>query len=151
MNIKEVTESLKTVYNGQPWYGNNLLHTLSTIESGDPNANLNGGNSLGQILEHMIQWKRLTIEKLKGNESFHIELNSDQDWNKGKIYTQKEFTELIRNFKTACEELIDFLYDKEDSFLENLAYKKYSNKTLIEGSIQHDIYHAGQLALLKKG
>src|SRR5690606_37079686 len=115
------------------------------------NANFNGSNSLGQILEHMIQWKRFTLEKLKGNESFHIELNSDQDWNKGKIYTQKEFAELIRSFKAACEELIDFISNKEDSFLDNLAYKKYSYKTLIEGSIQHDIYQAGQLALLKSG
>ena len=151
MSVKEITKSLKTVYDGQPWYGNNLLDILSIIESGNPNANLNGGNSLGQVLEHMMQWKRFTIEKIKGNESFHIELNSFQDWNKGKIYTQKEFTELIRNFKTACEGLIDFLNDKENSFLESSAYKKYSNKTLIVGSIQHDIYHAGQLALLKNG
>jgi len=151
MDIKEVTESLKTVYSGQPWYGNNLLHILSTIGSGNPNANFNGSNSLGQILEHMLQWKRFTIEKLKGNESFHIELNSVQDWNKEKIYTQEEFAELISSFKTACEELMDFIKDKEDSFLENLAYKKYRYKTLIEGSIQHDIYHAGQLALLIKG
>jgi|SRR5690606_3859740 len=99
----------------------------------------------------MIQWKRFTIEKIKENESFHIELNSNQDWKKGKIYTQEEFAELIRNFKTACEELIDLIKDKEDSFLENLAYNKYSYKTLIEESIQHDIYHAGQLVLLRKG
>lgn len=151
MSIKEISESLKTVYNGQPWYGSNLLDILNTIGSANPNANLNGSNTLGQVLEHMIQWKRFTIEKIKGNESFHIELNSNQDWNKGKVYTQEEFTELIRNFKIACEELIDFINDKEDSFLENLAYKKYSYEVLIEGSIQHDIYHAGQLALLKKG
>lgn len=151
MSIKEISESAKAVYNGQPWYGSNLLHILNTIESGDPNANFNGSNSLGQILEHMLQWKRFTIEKIKGNESFHIELNSKQDWNKEKIYTQEEFAELILNFKTTCEELIDFINDKEDSFLENLAYTKYSYKTIIEGSIQHDLYHAGQLSLLIKG
>lgn len=152
MEIKNIINSIEDVYKGSPWYGNNLSEVLDSITVSNPNASFNGSNSLGQILEHMIQWKKLVIEKLNGNEFFDIEMNSIQDWNKRKMYSKEEFIELIRQFKNMSEKLIDSLKKENDSLLQKIVPgRKYNFKTMLEGIIQHDLYHSGQLSLLKRG
>jgi len=41
--------------------------------------------------------------------------------------------------------------DKDDEFLsENVEFRKYNFQVLLNGLIQHDIYHIGQIAYVKK-
>jgi uncharacterized damage-inducible protein DinB len=152
MEIKDIINSLEEVHKHSPWYGNNLSEVLESLITANPNASFNGSNSLGQILEHMIPWKKFVLEKLNGNEVFDIEINSIQDWNKRKIYSKEEFIELIQQFKTISKKLIDALKKQSDGLLLDIVpEKKYNFKTMLEGIIQHDLYHSGQLSLLKRG
>lgn len=151
MELISLINNIENLYKGQPWYGSSFSEILDSIKSGNPNATFNRSNSLGQILEHMTQWKHFVIEKVNGNKNFKIEMNSIQDWNKGKKYSQEEFLELIQNFKTVSEELITTLKNKNNNFLkETVPGEKYTFEFMLEGVIHHDIYHSGQLSILKK-
>ncbi|UOB17643.1 DinB family protein [Abyssalbus ytuae] len=152
MQLRRIIKLLENTYSGATWYGSNLCDVLTAISSSNPNASYNGGNSLGQILEHMIQWKKFVIEKINGNTNFIIEINSIQDWNRRKIYTTEEFIALIHEFKSVSEKLIEILKGENDELLnKEVPGKKYDFKTLLDGIVHHDIYHVGQLSLLKRG
>ncbi len=147
MTSKELISRLDNVFQGSPWYGNALLKTVSQIEM--PNTRQGEGKSIGQILEHIVQWRCFAIEKLQQNKDFDIEINSKQDWNKGKEYTMSEFFILVEQLKNSQEEMKNLLTDKSEEWLNGtVPGREYSFAYLIEGIIQHDIYHLGQIGLL---
>ena len=54
-------------------------------------------------------------------------------------------------FKSTNSQIIKILKSKTDSFLdEKVDYRNYNYRFLVNGMIQHNIYHIGQIAYLKK-
>ena len=149
MVSESIINKLQLVFEGAPWYGNSVVTVLENIR--DPNQSLNDGNSIGQLLEHIITWRNFVIEKINGSEAFDIGLNSKIDWNRNKVYNEDEMEELKQRLNQTQLEIKKILKDKSDLwFDETVPGKEYSFEFLLEGIIQHDIYHLGQIALLKK-
>lgn len=149
MTTKQLSAKLKELATGEPWFGASAKSILETINQ--PNAGLPGGNTSGQILEHMLQWKRLVVEKASGNEDFNIKLGSLEDWNKDKQYTSLEFDEMKRRYFTLNEQLISILSGKTDEWLKIIVPGGESSfGRLVDGIIDHDIAHLAQLSILKR-
>ena len=149
--IESYIDRLDDAFHGNPWFGDSVLKTLESAIESDLNFSLPNGNSIGQILQHIINWRRLTIQKVKGNAGFNIELNSKDDWDRSKEYSREGYLKLIEELKSSHNELIFLLRKKtEKDWLEkHVPGREYSYSFLINGIVQHDIYHAGQIAILK--
>jgi len=148
---KKIIDNLQTVFNGDPWYGHSIMKIIQSTTTENINNNFNGGNSVAQILEHMLAWRIFSVELLKGNFSFKIEINSTEDWNKNRQYSSKEWYQLIERLKENQNTLIELTEGKNEAFLERvIKERKYTYFTMLENGIQHDVYHLGQIALLNK-
>jgi len=151
MTKKKIIDNLQTAFNGDPWYGYSIMKIIQSISIENINNNFKDGNSIGQILEHILAWRNFSIEPLKGNFLFKIEINSKEDWNKNKHYSLEEWQQLVERLKENQTTLIELTEDKSDEFLKSIIpERKYTYFTLLENSIQHDLYHLGQIALLNK-
>jgi len=149
MTIKYLIDKLDELANGEPWFGASGKSILDSVN--EPNVGLTGGNTVGQILEHTLQWKRFVIEKASGNDEFDIVLGSADDWSKGKQYSVEEFEDLKRRYFTLNEQLIEVLSTKTDKWLETIVPGKKSDfATVIDGVIDHDIAHLAQMSALKR-
>jgi hypothetical protein len=72
------------------------------------------------------------------------------DWREinPKIHTWKKG---LAEFKTIHKKIIALLKKKDDSFLKEIVdYRKYNYRFLLNGMIEHTIYHLGQIAYLHK-
>ena len=57
----------------------------------------------------------------------------------------------LEEFKVAHDRILELLKGKDDSFLdESVDYRNYNVRFLLNGLIQHDIYHLAQIAYVKK-
>jgi hypothetical protein len=57
----------------------------------------------------------------------------------------------LSEFKEVNEKIIHLLKTKDDEFLNGTVdYRKYDFRFLLNGLIQHHIYHIGQIAYVKK-
>lgn len=57
----------------------------------------------------------------------------------------------LTEFKAIHKEIIELLNEKDDAFLKEIVdYRKYNFRCLLNGLIQHNIYHIGQVAYVKK-
>ena len=150
MKTTHLINRLEQVYSGDPWYGSCIADILNQ-QFVDPNFSIGNGNSIGQIVEHMIAWRHFTMEKLKGNGEYDI--TSTTDWQKGKTYSTSDFSRLAEDFKTSHKELITLLSrQSSDEWLANeVPGRKYNFEYLMEGILEHDIYHLRQISLLKSG
>ena len=89
------------------------------------------------------------IEKINGNQDFKIKQDSEADFTR-KNYTDEEFDDLINKLKKTHEEIKSLLISKSNEwYQETVPGSVYDYEFLIEGIIQHDIYHVGQIAYLK--
>lgn len=151
MNKEQLLNELKTIFDGEPWYGNSIMKTIDEIGEENINNIFENSGSIAQIVAHILAWRNFTLEMLKGNFSYKIEINSTLDWDKKKIYNTAEWKQLISLLKQNQIALITIIESKSDSFLtKQITKKKYSYLMLIKSSIQHDLYHLGQIALLNK-
>ncbi len=149
--IDYIIASLKSVLEGQPWYGQAVMKILLGIDPiivyKKPNEN---SHSLIELLYHMNTWAEFTLKSIEKNKERNSagfekldwrEINpSEHTWEKG-----------IAQFKVTHDLLIELLETKDDEFLsDQVGEREYDFGFLLRGIIQHDIYHIGQIAYVKK-
>jgi len=148
--IQSIIQNLERVNSGQPWYGRPVYEMLGEIDPAIVYKKPNKQHSLIELLYHMITWADFTLHRVKGDKEKDMAAFEELDWRDidPKTHTwQKGLTE----FKNIHTEIIQLLQDKDDSMLKEIVdYRKYNFRFLLNGLIQHNIYHIGQIAYVKK-
>lgn len=148
--LSSYIQQLKSIYDGRPWYGESLLHKLEKIGPKEAFATpVPGAHSIAQLTAHIIVWRRVLIENLKGNAQFKVELNSSDDWPSQKDLQAKGWTKILTELAENQRELLELLSAETDELLDRKYKDKHPFRMLIEGIIQHDIYHTGQIGSLQ--
>ena len=150
--IDQLIASLETAFDQQPWFGDAVIEKINSLSEEDIHVVLPGGShSIAELILHMINWKKLVVEKVNGNADFKIAINSSDDWSPAEIVRNYNLKQLINKLLSVQEELIQVLSKKSDKFLDTqVAGGNYTYRYMIEGVIQHDIYHLGQIGLIKR-
>lgn len=101
-------------------------------------------------MNHITVWEKVVRRRIKGEVISG--LSPDQDWpavrNSSEVAWQQTLTKLQRG----NQELRDTISAMTDARLKEIVLgQTYSFYYMLQGVIQHDLYHAGQIAALKKG
>jgi len=139
------------IWTGEPWYGSNITSGLSGISAIQATHRVANQHNVAEILNHMIQWKKFVLEKLEGTNGFDIVLDSEKDWNQIDQLDDSSWSEILENFDQVSAALIIQIRSQQDTLLKEIVPgRTYSYSKLIEGIRDHDIYHLGQILILKK-
>jgi uncharacterized damage-inducible protein DinB len=149
---KEVEATIHRIENtlsGQPWYGKPIFAILQEVNADKAKVQLGGSShSLLDILYHMNTWAHFTLKRIQKDNSYDLKQAEALDWRTidNKLHSWKKgLTEYKKTHKLILAELAR----KDDDFLlEMVDYRKYNFRFLINGLIEHNIYHAGQIALM---
>ena len=98
----------------------------------------------------MNVWAEFTLKRLEKDEKHDMSYFEELDWRKidPKKHTWKKG---LAEFKSIHKKIIAILKKRDDAFLKEIVdYRKYNYRFLLNGMIEHNIYHAGQVAHLKK-
>ncbi|HLK29024.1 MAG TPA: DinB family protein [Puia sp.] len=148
--IQSIINNLQTVLNAESWYGTSVYKTLE--EAGKTNVYKHPEekyHSQIEILYHMITWAEFILASLEKGKKHEIEAIEAIDW-RTIDPTKHTWQNGVHELKSANESIIAFLQIKEDDFLKEMVeFRKYNVRFLLNGLIQHHIYHAGQIAYLK--
>ena len=149
--IQSISKTLQDVLNGKPWFGRPAYALLNEIDVSvvheQPGAD---SHSLADLLFHMITWAEFTQKRLEKDEEMDMTFFESQDWrNIDPVIHSWE--KGMQQFKETHESIIQILDRADDSLLDEIVdYRKYNFRFLLNGLIQHDIYHLGQIAYVKK-
>ena len=100
---------------------------------------------------HMYCWRRFVAEHLNGNADFKVELNSAFDWPLEYENTTTTWQQALDLLEKSQAELIDAFEKFDEARLDEAMHgRKFTWYDFVHGLIQHDIYHSGQIAILKK-
>ncbi|RED99876.1 DinB family protein [Marinoscillum furvescens] len=148
MNLHDLTAQLNEVYEGQPWFGNSIATYLQEIEDSQIGASVSGSRSIGQIINHMIVWREYVLDKLEGRSN-SLRVNSPEDWPL-RSYKPEDKAPLFTRLKTTQKKLNEALKQQDDTLLTmTVPGEPRTFEQLLTGIIYHDIYHLGQIYLIK--
>lgn len=151
-SINRYIRELKSVFEGSPWYGDPVRTVLAGIDGEAPFRHpIPGGHSMAELLAHIIVWRLLPARRLSGDQVYAVTEEENFNWKRIDPDPHTAWKSLLAALEASQEELLESLSAAGDDLLsQKVPGKSYSFEELITGVIQHDIYHLGQIALLKK-
>jgi uncharacterized damage-inducible protein DinB len=135
-------------YNGSPWIDVNLVDVLQEITPSQAIRKLYpDANSIWEITNHIISWRENVLERMQGVEVDTPGHNYFVPITKGA----SDWPTTLKKLEASQKEWIAFLKKMEESALDTL-YKpnKMNYYEHIQGILQHDVYHLGQIVMLTK-
>jgi uncharacterized damage-inducible protein DinB len=144
--INRIAETLRNTFEKNAWHGPSVKETLKDITAESSAKRLPNTHSIIELVAHMTAWRIFTILKLKGDTSYKVtgELNFPigMDW-------KTAIGKLEESQQQMLEALALFPAERLTQVVPHEGYK-YTFFTLLHGIIHHDLYHTGQIALIKK-
>ena len=149
--VKSIIKNLQNVLDGNPWFGRPVYSILNEIHPvmvyTKPGGN---SHSLIELLYHIITWAEFTAKRLEKDLESDMQAFEQMDWRLIDPHVHT-WANALEQFKTAHDRILELLQDKDDDFLkEKVDYRDYNFRFLLNGLIQHDIYHLAQIAYVKK-
>jgi uncharacterized damage-inducible protein DinB len=142
--IQKIIDIVRHTYEKNAWHGPSVKETLAMVKEQEATKRIGNSHSIIELVAHMTAWRMYVIEQLKGNESF--ELSDEQNFPK-----EKNWKKALEDLERSQTELIGVLEQTPDARLNDLVpNRKFKFFTMLHGIIHHDLYHAGQILLLKK-
>ncbi|MBZ5568967.1 MAG: DinB family protein [Acidobacteriia bacterium] len=147
--IVRIAEQLRRAVEGNAWHGPAVLEILQDVDAPTAAAHpIADAHSIWEILNHITVWTRAPILRLGGQA---VELDGADDWPPVSDTSEASWQEAVARFRAAQQELLAKLKSmSNDELGMTVPGKNYSNSFMLYGVVQHHLYHAGQMAVLKK-
>jgi uncharacterized damage-inducible protein DinB len=147
--IENYVRQLNQVYDGDNWTDGNFVGKLNSI---DENLAFTqpfpGKHSAAEILWHVIYWRIAVVKRVQGDNEFEERTVQEQNFLSLESLRKKGLSRLLVELKESQEGLINFLIAGTDDLLDAEYKPGYSIESQIEGIIQHDYYHLGQIGFV---
>lgn len=135
---------LDRVFNGPAWHGPSVMETLNQVTEAHAQNKFKDSHTLIQLIAHMATWRRFVIERLNGNGAFDV--TEEQNF-----VTLTDLLETIQLLKNTQQELVMAIENfPEEKLKDKVDSRNYSFQTMLHGILHHDLYHLGQIGLLKR-
>ncbi|HEU0176915.1 MAG TPA: DinB family protein [Blastocatellia bacterium] len=145
-----INSQLKRAQEGQAWHGPSLRELLDGVTAEQAAAKpIPNAHSVWELVNHIIAWEQIARKRLEGAEETAIP--DEVNFPPVTDASEAAWKATLQSLEASHRGLRDSIKKIDDAKLEVIAPgTSYSNYVLLHGLIQHDLYHAGQIALLKK-
>jgi uncharacterized damage-inducible protein DinB len=148
--IERIKDQMNKTFFSDAWHGGSVMEFLSEIGSeAAASRPLEARHSIWELVPHMEAWKRVARYALEGKEMGKI--SPEKDWPAIEDVSEASWARTVGSLKEEHEALVGALSRLSDERLgETVPRRSYSFYTLLHGVIHHDLYHLGQIAILKE-
>lgn len=148
VNVDALADQIDRAYRGESWHGPSVREVLDGVSAEDAAAHpIPGAHSIWEIVLHMISGYKLVLRRVRGEPGQYSEADawpgvadpSAEAWRDA----QHRLDELNQELQAAVR-----VFPAER--LSQALGAEYSAFIQFAGAPQHDLYHAGQMVMLKK-
>jgi len=149
-NREQLLAALRRAYDGRSWHGPNLLGSIRGLTPADAFARPGRGrHSVYDLVLHAAYWKYVARRRLTGEKRGSFPLKGSNFFPEPKVKDARAVDEaraLLDEMHRALVAAVEALPD--DAFAERRG--EWTAGELVAGVAAHDLYHAGQIQLVKK-
>ncbi|HYW73134.1 MAG TPA: DinB family protein [Pyrinomonadaceae bacterium] len=146
-----ILDQLQRAYEGTAWHGPSLKELLNGVTAEQAHARpLPNGHSIWELVHHIAVWEDVGRRRLQGDPA-EVPISSPEDWPPADDTTDAAWTRSKESLERGHQLLVEAISQVPESRLdEPIMAGKSTVYVTLHGVIQHDLYHAGQIAILKK-
>jgi uncharacterized damage-inducible protein DinB len=148
--IQTIIDELKNIHDGEAWHGPSLREILSGVTAEQAAAKpLANAHSIWELTLHIAAWEGVFIRRLAGLQADEPE---ESDFPAVTDASEEAWRLTLTRFDERHRRLIEAIATLTDERLREIVPgKDYTVEYMLRGLTRHHVYHAGQIALLKKG
>jgi hypothetical protein len=148
-----IAYQLASTINGEAWYGDSLRQILKDVTATQAQARpIPNAHSIWELLCHVEAWVRFALGAVAGTPipawpAMPVEL----DWPAVTDTTDPAWKQSVDSFFSQHLKLVETIKAFTDERLDAaVPGRTYTFYRLFQSTTQHAVYHAGQIALLKR-
>jgi uncharacterized damage-inducible protein DinB len=144
-----IADQLRRAFEGDAWHGPALLELLQHLDAATAAARpLADVHSIWELVLHVSAWDGAAHRRLDGET---VQLTGTANFPVIPKATQAAWREAVAHAQHTHDELVKMVAVLPESRLrERVPGKRYDFYFMLHGVAQHTLYHAGQIAILKK-
>jgi uncharacterized damage-inducible protein DinB len=147
--LARIEDQLRRSIEGEAWHGpslNELLGDLTPAEAAA--APVAGAHSIWEITLHVMSTLQVVLERLEGKPAVY---SGRQDWPTISEKTAVGWSSTISSLNDTSARFRGTVLQAAATRLDEPIVEGFSSVYVtLHGTVQHNLYHAGQIALLKK-
>lgn len=145
-----INSQLKRAQEGEAWHGPSLRELLDGVTAEQAAAKpIPNAHSIWELVNHIIAWEQIVRRRLEGEVV--SEVPDEMNFPPVNDPSETAWQATLQSLAASNRSLRESIKRIDDAKLEKtVPGEKYNNYFMLHGAIQHDLYHAGQIALLKK-
>jgi uncharacterized damage-inducible protein DinB len=149
--IERILDQLKRAFEGNAWHGPSVREALKDVTPAQAHARpLANAHSIWELVQHIAVWEDVGRRRLEGDRA-QIEISSPADWPPPDDISEAAWEQAKAALDRVHDALREAIARVPESRLDEPILEGMSTVYVtLHGVIQHDIYHAGQIAMLKK-
>jgi uncharacterized damage-inducible protein DinB len=147
--VQRILDQLRRAFEGNAWHGPALLELLAGISAADAAARpIPSAHSIWELVLHIAAWKSACQRRLEGDRA---QLTGAEDWLVVSQTNDKAWQDAKDTLLRTHQQLLEAVSRLDESRLDTPILENMSSVYItLQGVVQHDLYHGGQIAILKK-
>jgi uncharacterized damage-inducible protein DinB len=147
--VQRILDQMDRAFSGDAWHGPSLMLLLEGLVAENASKHpIGGAHSIWELVHHLGAWHKIVHQRLRGEP---VEVPNETDWppvwDASEVAWKRAVESLAESYSRLRKSVEGLQVDQLE---EKPAGNKYSRHITLHGIVQHDLYHAGQIALLKK-
>ena len=153
--IERLCALLTRISAEEAWHGRGLAGLLADVSAKEASAPLpSGSHTIWQVVRHVIAWREIARGLIDGGA--RAQASAEENWpviadtsDAAWKATLGELAESGRRLEESIARFPENRLDEPVSAYDASGAKGITYYQLLHGVIQHDVYHAGQIAILR--
>jgi uncharacterized damage-inducible protein DinB len=148
--IENIIRQLHQIQEGSLWFDQCFKDKMDNLSDSEALTRpIPQVHSVAEHVSHILEWRKECLLRFKGQRTDLM--NSANDWKDNIELNKLGWANLKNLFYESTVTLIAALQNEDDTYLETkFLDTDYNFHYLIEGIIQHDLYHLGQIGITIK-
>jgi uncharacterized damage-inducible protein DinB len=154
---EKLSNELEKILSGDAWYGPPVFETIDKISFDIAYEHpQNGAHSIAEIVIHMLGWTIEVTDRMRGSKAGYPAAG---DWPDPGAPNEERWKTMISELKLANVNLIGLIQKFPNQKWDELTNDDRNQpglgagvnyEQLINGLIQHHVYHTGQIGILNR-
>jgi uncharacterized damage-inducible protein DinB len=147
--VGRILDQMDRAFSGDAWHGPPLMRLLDGLSAEDASKHVvHGAHSIWELVHHIGAWNSIVQHRLQGET---VEVSTERDWPPVWEVSEPSWKRALENLSESRLRLRHVAATlRDDQLDEKVGATSVSRYEILHGVIQHDLYHAGQIAVLKK-
>ena len=148
---RRIADQLARAFAGDPWHGPPLCELVAGVTAQQAQTRpLVQAHSIWELVVHIDLYVNAAAEAIDGTPMPRW-YGTEQDWPELTDATPQRWTEALHRLFSNAERLARAIEQLADARLHDaVPGRDYDFYYMLHGVVQHSLYHAGQIAMLRK-